>query len=112
MPSRDQLVVDLLLKYFTENESATELSKEVVDNKLANKQGVIFCVDIKHAKRMSALLIKGGIKAAAVHGTDRKGLIEYKEGNIQFLCACDLLNEGWDAPQTSIIVMARPTMSR
>ena len=112
VPSRDQLVVDLLLKYFTENESATELSKEVVDNKLANKQGVIFCVDIKHAKRMSALLIKGGIKAAAVHGTDRKGLIEYKEGNIQFLCACDLLNEGWDAPQTSIIVMARPTMSK
>ena len=107
VPSRDQLVADLLLKYFTENSSEPH-----VMNNLANKQGVIFCVDIKHAKRMSLLLKKEGIKAEAVHGTDRNGLEQYKRGNIQFLCACDLLNEGWDAPQTSVIVMARPTMSK
>lgn len=107
VPSRDQLVVDLLVKYFTENINANNSNKL-----LLNKQGVIFCVDIKHAKRMSILLNKHGIKAAAVHGTDRCGLEEYKQGNIQFLCACDLLNEGWDAPQTSVIVMARPTMSK
>ncbi|MBU2871114.1 DEAD/DEAH box helicase [Colwellia sp. E2M01] len=104
VPSRDQLVVDLLLKYFTEtSDNASSLTV---------KQGVIFCVDIKHANRMAALLKQHGIKAASVHGTDRQGLGEYKQGNIQFLCACDLLNEGWDAPQTSIIVMARPTMSK
>ena len=61
---------------------------------------------------MSILLNKQGIKAAAVHGMDRSALDEYKQGTIQFLCACDLLNEGWDAPQTSVIVMARPTMSK
>ena len=107
VPSRDQLVVDLLVKYFTQNNSTTSSN-----NLIANKQGVIFCVDIKHAKRMSALLNKHGVKAAAVHGTDRSGLAQYQSGVIQFLCACDLLNEGWDAPQTSIIVMARPTMSK
>jgi superfamily II DNA or RNA helicase len=107
VPSRDQLVVDLLSKYFSYH--------AVTTNKyypLADKQGVIFCVDIKHAKRMSDLLNKSGIKSSAVSGTDRKGLDEYKLGHIQFLCACDLLNEGWDAPQTSVIVMARPTMSK
>ena len=61
---------------------------------------------------MSALLNKHGIKAAAVHGKERSALKEYQRGDIQFLCACDLLNEGWDAPQTSVIVMARPTMSK
>jgi len=107
VPSRDQLVVDLLLKYFIENQESNNTNKQ-----LSNKQGVIFCVDIKHAKRMSALLNKYDIKAAAVHGSDRAALEEYKQGTIQFLCACDLLNEGWDAPQTSVIVMARPTMSK
>ena len=107
VPSRDQLVVDMLLKYFT-TVNGDHSPNEVT----LNKQGVIFCVDIKHAKRMSALLNQHGVQSAAVHGTDRRGLEAYKQGAIQFLCACDLLNEGWDAPQTSVIVMARPTMSK
>ena len=28
------------------------------------------------------------------------------------LCACDLLNEGWDSPHTTVLFMARPTMSK
>jgi superfamily II DNA or RNA helicase len=28
------------------------------------------------------------------------------------LCACDLLNEGWDSPKTEVLFMARPTMSK
>ncbi|MBE6929908.1 MAG: ATP-dependent helicase, partial [Ruminococcaceae bacterium] len=31
---------------------------------------------------------------------------------IQVLCACDLLNEGWDCPETEVLFMARPTMSK
>ncbi|MCI2284209.1 DEAD/DEAH box helicase family protein [Colwellia sp. MSW7] len=107
VPSRDQLVVDLLVKYFSASHSNSHTNES-----LQTKQGVIFCVDIKHAKRMSALLNQHGVKSASVHGTNRKGLDEYKQGAIQFLCACDLINEGWDAPQTSVIVMARPTMSK
>lgn len=107
VPSRDQLVVDLLVKYFTGSQP-----NNLTNKSLLKKQGVIFCVDIKHAKRMSVLLNQHGVKSASVHGTDRKGLVQYKQGTIQFLCACDLINEGWDAPQTSVIVMARPTMSK
>lgn len=102
IPSRDQLVADLLVEHFNEP-------------LLANtplKQGVVFCVDIKHAQRMAACLNASGISAQAVSGSDRTGLERYKSGEIRFLCACDLINEGWDAPQTSILVMARPTMSK
>ena len=102
VPSRDQLVADVLKKYF--------------DGDFEHKQGVVFCVDIKHAKRMAKLLKSEGISAAAVDGKDRKNAADaqasYTAGNIRFLCACDLLTEGWDAPQTSILVMARPTFSR
>ncbi|MGB3221991.1 MAG: DEAD/DEAH box helicase, partial [Desulforhopalus sp.] len=102
VPSRDQLVADVLKKYF--------------DGDFENKQGVIFCVDIKHAKRMANLLKTAGITAAAVDGRDRKNAAvaqtSYTAGTVRFLCACDLLTEGWDAPQTSILVMARPTFSK
>ena len=102
IPSRDQLVADLLVEHFNE--------PLVANTPL--KQGVVFCVDIKHAQRMAACLNASGISAQAVSGTDRAGLERYKAGEIRFLCACDLINEGWDAPQTSILVMARPTMSK
>lgn len=102
VPSRDQLIVNVLLRYFSGNFSC--------------KQGVIFCVDISHARRMADLLLNHGIPAAAVDGKDQKrarlAQDAYDIGDIRFLCACDLLTEGWDAPQTSIIVMARPTFSR
>lgn len=102
VPSRDQLIVDLLKKYFS---TPLQYAKPL-------PQGIVFCVDIKHTQRMAMLLNDNGISAASVHGTDRKGLVEYEKNNVQFLCACELLNEGWDAPQTQVIVMARPTMSK
>lgn len=105
LPSRDQLIVDVLSKYFTQEDVETEKS-------LASLQGVIFCVDVKHANRLASLLNKHEISAEAVSATSREGLRKYKEGEVRFLCACDLLNEGWDAPNTSIVVMARPTMSK
>ncbi len=102
VPSRDQLIADVLLRYFSGN--------------FSHKQGVIFCVDISHARRMAELLQDHGITAAAVDGKDHRkastAQAAYDRGDVRFLCACDLLTEGWDAPQTSILVMARPTFSR
>lgn len=39
-------------------------------------------------------------------------LQRYEHGDLAVLCACDLLNEGWDSPKTDVLFMARPTMSR
>jgi superfamily II DNA or RNA helicase len=102
VPSRDQLIVDVLIKYF----------KSPLGEGQTPKQGIVFCVDVKHTERMAQLLTAHGLPAAAVHGKQRKALELYFNQDIQFLCACQLLNEGWDAPQTSIVVMARPTMSK
>ncbi len=102
IPSRDLLIADILTKYFS--------------GEFSDKQGVIFCVDIKHANRMASLLLSEGISAVAVNGRDRKTALEaqkdYDNGDVRFLCACDLLTEGWDAPQTSLLIMARPTFSK
>jgi len=105
IPSRDQLVVDVISKYFSQEDTTTRQS-------LSSLQGVIFCVDVKHANRLAELLNKHMISAEAVSANSREGLQKYKDRKLRFLCACDLLNEGWDAPNTSIVVMARPTMSK
>jgi len=39
-------------------------------------------------------------------------LQQYQEGGIKVLCACDILNEGWDCPQVEALFMARPTLSK
>lgn len=102
VPSRDQLIVDVLQKYF-------------VGTDIGFKSGLIFCVSIKHAKDLAKRMQDNNISCYAVSSKDNKSseyIQRYQNGEIQFLTTCSLLNEGWDSPRTSIIVMARPTMSK
>ena len=102
VPSRDELIIDVLKKYF-------------VGTDIGFKSGLIFCVSIKHANDLAKRMEKNSISCKAVSGKDKKSskyIEKYQNGEIQFLTTCSLLNEGWDSPRTSIIVMARPTMSK
>ena len=102
IPSRDQLVVDTLKKYF-------------IGSDIRFKSGLIFCVSVKHAQALAKRMQDQGISCKSVSGKDNKSvehISQYQDGDIQFLTTCSLLNEGWDSPRTSIIVMARPTMSK
>ena len=102
VPSRDRLIIDVLNKYF-------------VGTDIDFKSGLIFCVSIKHAKDLAKRMQEHHISCKAVSGKDSKSaeyIEQYQNGEIQFLTTCSLLNEGWDSPRTSIIVMARPTMSK
>ena len=99
IPERNQLIVDTYLKYVND------------------KKTVIFCASVDHAAEIAKLLRDSGVKAEAVSGRDRvevreKILKDYETGSTNVLCACDLLNEGWDSPHTTVLFMARPTMSK
>lgn len=100
--SRNELIADTLKKYF-----------EPKDN--FYKQGLVFCINIKHAKRVASWLKKKGLTAEAVYGNNslnHKYFEDYKNKKIQFLCSCQTISEGWDSPQTEVVVMARPTLSK
>lgn len=100
--SRNELIVDTILKYFMPKENFY-------------KQGIIFCVNKNHTKKIAKLLKEKGINAEAVYGGNSKNdaiFTRYEEKKIQFLCSCQIISEGWDSPQTEIIVMARPTLSK
>jgi superfamily II DNA or RNA helicase len=85
---------------------------------IGDKQALWFCATVTHAREMSAILKRyaGDAKVAWLSGDtpaeDRRNTIAaYKAGKIQHLLNCALFLEGFDAPTTSVIVMARPTKS-
>jgi superfamily II DNA or RNA helicase len=99
VPERKRVIIDTYLQY------------------VKNKKTVVFCASVLHAQEIAELFKENGIKCEAVSGTqktsERARILEaYENGNISVLCACDLLNEGWDSPKTEVLFMARPTMSK
>ena len=99
VPERNRLIVDTWLQY------------------VQNKRTVVFCASVRHAEQIAKLFRQTGISAASVSGgmkpAERREFQEhFVRRVIQVLCACDLLNEGWDCPEIEVLFMARPTMSR
>ena len=100
--SRNELIVNVLKDYFTEGDAG-------------KRQGIIFCINKAHTKEMARLLNIAGISAQDYSGDTKhpeKVMQEFKEHKIRFLCACDMISEGWDYPELGILVMARPTLSK
>ncbi len=99
VPERNKLIVDTWLRY------------------VLNKRTVVFCASVKHAQQIAHLFQEAHISAVAVSGdmkqSERKEFQDkFIHREIQVLCACDLLNEGWDCPEIEVLFMARPTMSK
>lgn len=99
VPERNKLIADTWMQY------------------VKNKRTVVFCASVKHAEAIAELFKNQGVKSAAVSGamkaSERKEMLaKFETGEIKVICACDLLNEGWDCPQTEVLFMARPTMSK
>ena len=99
VPERNKLIVDTWMQY------------------VQGKRTVVFCASVKHAEQIAQMFREQGIQAAAVSGNMKKSeRMEFQEKfvnrQIQVLCACDLLNEGWDCPEIEVLFMARPTMSK
>lgn len=82
-----------------------------------DKRTVVFCASVKHAEQIAAIFKEKGVSAEAVSGSMKTSernelLAKFAKGELKVLCACDLLNEGWDCPETEVLFMARPTMSK
>ena len=99
VPERNRLIVDTWLQY------------------VRDKRTVVFCASVRHAEQIAELFRQAGVPAAAVSGgmkpAERREFQDrFVRREILVLCACDLLNEGWDCPEIEVLFMARPTMSR
>lgn len=82
-----------------------------------DRQGIVFTPTVETAVAATVALNRAGIKALTISGeTTREArqerYEEYRTGALQVLVNCMVLTEGFDMPQVSAIVVARPTRSR
>lgn len=77
---------------------------------------LLFATSVDHAHWLAADLNERGIAAASIDGStpkaQRRAQIErFREGHIQVLTNYGVLAQGFDAPATRAVVVARPTYS-
>lgn len=99
IPSRDRLIVNTYLE------------------NVRGKRCVVFAVNVSHGEALARQFRDAGVPAQSVSGRvpvkEREEIIEhFRAGALLVLCACDVLNEGWDCPELEVLFMARPTLSK
>ena len=77
---------------------------------------LIFATSVEHAKTLAALLTRKGIRSRAVSGETetavrRRMVEEFRSGEIRALVNYNVFGEGFDAPKTRAIIVARPVYS-
>lgn len=80
------------------------------------RQTVVFGCNVAHSRELARQFMHAGITAAHVDGymdqDERSTIIsQFRKGNIKVLCNVAVLTKGFDAPETSCVVLARPTKS-
>ena len=80
------------------------------------RQTIVYAISIRHAENLAALFQEAGIMAEVIHTkTDpdvRTQAIEnFANGNLRVLINVAIATEGFDLPDASCIVIARPTKS-
>ncbi|UKP01105.1 DEAD/DEAH box helicase [Nostoc sp. UHCC 0870] len=77
---------------------------------------VIFAVNVKHSQQIAAVFCADGITCEHLDGetpnNQRKAILDrFRSGQTQVISNCAILTEGFDCPDSSAAVIARPTSS-
>lgn len=97
-------------------EPVTELAYKSWSEVAADRQTIVYCAGVDHAKDVANLFCEHGVKAEAVWGDMPKPLREaviqrFRKGETQVLTNMDILTEGFDSHACSCVLLLRPTQS-
>jgi DNA repair protein RadD len=78
------------------------------------RKTVVFAVNVAHSVHIRDEFIKSGVKAEHIDGTTPKeerdaALARLASGETELITNCMVLTEGWDLPEVSCCILARPT---
>ena len=81
-----------------------------------DRQTIVYAVSVKHAENLMNVFNRAGVPAQLIlSSTDpaqrAETIVEFKRGDLQVLVNVAVATEGFDLPDASCIVMARPTES-
>lgn len=105
-----------LEEILTQEEPLHEMAAPIVEM-AKGRSTLVFCCTVKHAQLMAAVLERyqgSSVRwlSGATPREERARVVEaFRAGEVQFLCNCSLFLEGFDAPNTAVVAMARPTKS-
>lgn len=94
----------------------TGVVEEIIHYAHNRRSWLVFCAGIEHAQHITDELLRRDINAACVTGKTPAGerariLQQFKSGDIQAIVNVSVLATGFDAPNTDLIAMLRPTES-
>ncbi len=85
--------------------------------KLAERRPtVVFAVGVAHSVHLRDEFRRAGVNAEHIDGNtpmeERDHILkQLAKGVVELVCNCAVLTEGWDCPEVSCIILARPTKS-
>ena len=93
-----------------------EILKRLMAECDEGRRVLLFGCSVEQSQFFTALLLYFGYSAAHVDGTTskarRRGIIhQFRTGNLQVLSNYGVLTTGFDAPNTDVVMIARPTAS-
>ena len=82
--------------------------------KAGDRQTVVFCSTVDHARNVKDAFIDAGVEASMVYGEmglaeRRSTLRAFEQGDIQVIVNVAVLTEGWDHQPTSCVILLRPS---
>ncbi|MBF0341029.1 MAG: DEAD/DEAH box helicase [Magnetococcales bacterium] len=82
--------------------------------KARERQTVVFCSTVDHARNVTDAFNAAGDNAVLVHGDlpdgERRAVLRrFEKGNARLVVNVAVLTEGWDHPPTSCVVLLRPS---
>ncbi|KAJ5100322.1 ATP-dependent helicase IRC3 [Penicillium angulare] len=112
---------DFALSSLSQAVNTTNTNNITVRAWMANSQGrkstLVFCVDVEHARQLTATFREHGIDARYITATTHKNirseeLDAFRNQEFPVLLNCGLFTEGTDIPNIDCVLLARPTRSR
>lgn len=84
--------------------------------KTPGQKAIVYAHDIEYSKEVAAAFNAAGIKAVHADAKTPKHqreqiMNDFKSGKIKVLCNVDLISEGFNVPDCSVVIMLRPTDS-
>lgn len=72
------------------------------------RPAIIFCANVEHAQEVAAALPSATCIDGNLDDKERaRRIAAYRAGDVDVLTGCQILTEGFDAPRTAVVVLAR-----
>ena len=129
MPEADQLILGGLLASTGDyNESGIELANQDRPNVMTagalefwqihaqGRKTIVYAVSVGHAENLAAVFNEAAVPAAVILGDTppeirAERIKRFRNGELRVLVNVAVATEGFDLPEASCIILARPTMS-